>query len=73
MEAEREAARQAFSAGDAAAAGEVASLRAELQRALAANRADEASLRHRRTKNGQEVEVRALGACPHAGCEPRCP
>ena len=59
MEAEREAARQAFSAGNAAAAGEVAGLRAELARALAAHRADEAALRYRRTKNEQEVEVRA--------------
>lgn len=67
MEAEREAARQAFSAGNAAAAGEVAGLRAELARALAAHRADEAALRFRRTKNEQEVEVHAhRPACLHA-------
>ena len=60
MEAEREAARQAFAAGNAAAAGEVAALRAELARSLAANRTDEAALRYRRTKNEQEVEVHAL-------------
>ncbi len=67
MEAEREAARQAFSAGNTAAAGEVAGLRTELSRALAANRADEAALRFRRTKNEQEVEVRRMGsACLRA-------
>ena len=67
LEAEREAARQAFSAGNAAAAGEVAGLRAELARALAAHRADEAALQYRRTKNEQEVEVHAHEpACLHA-------
>lgn len=59
-EAEREAARRAAAAAEAGAAGEAGGLRAALGRALAANRADEAALRRRRTKNEQEVEAR----CP---------
>ncbi len=58
MEAEREAARQAFAAAEAAAGAEGAALRGELAAALDANRSDEAALRRRRSKGEQEVEVR---------------